>query len=104
MRADLDVPRGLQLVVCRTGQVVELSAERPVVRVGRVEDNDLVIPAMIVSKRQMQFTLIDGVACAEDLESACGTFVDGRRIIAPTKLGRGAVVSFANFDIELVER
>ncbi len=104
VRDDLLVPRGLALVVRGTGQSVEISAARPVINVGRVRGNDLVIPRGSVSKRQMRFLFIDGAVYAEDLKSSCGTFVDGRKISSRTRLGRGAVVSFADDDIELVER
>jgi pSer/pThr/pTyr-binding forkhead associated (FHA) protein len=103
-RAELQAPRGLALVVRGTGEVVEISAERPIVRVGRVADNDLVLRSGAISKRQMRFLFIDGAVYAEDLKSTCGTFVDGRKITQRTRLGRGAVVSFADFDVELVER
>jgi pSer/pThr/pTyr-binding forkhead associated (FHA) protein len=104
VRDDLHVPRGLHLVVRGSDRSVEISAARPVIRVGRVRDNDLVLPSGSVSKRQMRFVLVDGAVYAEDLKSTCGTFVDGRKITSRTRLGRGAVVSFADYDIELVER
>jgi pSer/pThr/pTyr-binding forkhead associated (FHA) protein len=100
----LEAPRGLLLVVRGTGQTVEISAARPVIHVGRVQGNDIVIPEGNVSKRQMRFVLDGGAVYAEDLKSSCGTFVDGRKISSPTRLGRGALVSFADHDIELVER
>lgn len=103
-RAPLVAPRGLALVVRDTGQTLEISATRPVIQVGRGKDNDLVVPSATVSRRQMRFLFIDGEVYAEDLQSACGTFVDGRKISASTRLGRGAVVSFADHDIELAER
>ena len=103
-RADLDARRGLALVVRGTGQAVEISAARRVVNVGRVKDNDIVLPSGNISRRQMRFVFADGAVYAEDLKSSCGTYVDGRKITSRTKLGRGAVVSFGDYDVELVER
>lgn len=100
----LEAPRGLLLVVRGTDQTVEISAARPVIRAGRVQGNDIVIPKDNVSRRQMQFIFDGGAVYAEDLGSSCGTFVDGRKISSRTRLGRGAIVSFADHDIELVER
>lgn len=104
LRDALVAPRGLQLVVRGTGQAVEISAARPVIQVGRAQDNDLVIPKGNVSKRQMRFVFEGGAVYAEDLKSSCGTFVDGRKITSRTRLGRGAVVMFGDHTIELVER
>lgn len=103
IREILEVPRALRLVVLGTGETIEISAARPEIRVGRVQGNDLVLPKGSVSKRQMRFLLEGGAVYAEDLRSACGTFVDGRKISERTRLGRGAVVSFADFHIKLVE-
>lgn len=100
----LEAPRGLLLVVRGTDQTVEISAARPVIQVGRVQGNDLVIPDGNVSRRQARFVFDGGAVYAEDLQSSCGTFVDGRKISSRTRLGRGAIVSFADHDIELIER
>lgn len=103
-RLELAAPRGLAIVVRGTDRSIEISPEKPVITVGRVQGNDLVFPDGTVSRRQLQLSLEDGAVYAEDLMSACGTFVDGRKISSRTRLGRGAVVSFANYDLELVER
>lgn len=103
-RADLDVRHRLEIVVRCTGQTVEISAARPIVNVGRATENDIVLPSDNVSRRQMRFVFADGAVYAENLGSTCGTFIDGRELTSRTQLGRGAVVSFADFDIELVER
>jgi hypothetical protein len=68
-RAELAVPRGVMLVVRGTGQSVEISAERPVIQVGRTQQgNDLVVPKGNVSRRQMRFLFVDGAVYAEDLK------------------------------------
>lgn len=103
-REPLEAPRGVLLVLRGTDQAVELSAARPVISVGRVEGNDLVIPMDNVSRRQVRFMFEGGAVYAEDLLSAGGTYLDGRKLSSRTRLGRGAVVSFGNHEIELVER
>lgn len=103
-RVDLDARRGVALVVRGTDQAVEISAARPVVNVGRIKGNDIVLPTGNVSKRQVRFVFADDAVYVEDLKSTCGTYVDGRKITSRTRLGRGAVVSFADYDLELVER
>jgi pSer/pThr/pTyr-binding forkhead associated (FHA) protein len=103
-RPELAAPRGLAIVVRGTERSVEISPEKPVITVGRGQGNDLVFPTGNVSRRQLRIKLEDGAVYAEDLQSSCGTFVDGRKISSRTRLGRGAVVSFADYDLELVER
>jgi pSer/pThr/pTyr-binding forkhead associated (FHA) protein len=103
-REPLEASGGLKLVVRGTEKAVEISAARPVVNVGRAAGNDIVLPSGNVSKRQMRFVFVDGAVYAEDLKSACGTYVDGRKIGSRTRLGRDSVVSFADYDVELVER
>lgn len=103
-RPNLTGSGGPRLVVRGTGQAVELSTAKPVVEVGRAWDNDLVLPTGNVSRRQVRFMLEDGAVYAEDLGSSGGTLVDGQQISARTRLGRGAVVSFACYELELIER
>src|SRR5262245_29967516 len=89
---ELEVSRRLTLVVRGTDQIVEISGAHPVINVGRARDNDIVLRSDNVSRRQMQFVLQDGFVIAIDLKSACGTYVDGRKIGGPVRLRRGAVV------------
>jgi pSer/pThr/pTyr-binding forkhead associated (FHA) protein len=107
-RDELAAPRGVDLVVHGhgqgAGQSVEISSTRPTINVGRVAGNDLVLPSSMLSRRQMRFVYRDGAVYAEDLGSTCGTYVDGMKIDGPTKLGRGAVVEFGDYNVELVER
>jgi len=104
VRQNLTGAGGIQLVVRGTGQAVVLTTAKPVIEVGRAWGNDLVLPTGNVSRRHVRFELEDGAVYAEDLGSSAGTLVDGQKISARTRLGRGAVVSFACYELELIER
>lgn len=58
-------------------------------RIGRVEDNDLVLVSSEVSRHHCSLVLQDGRAVVTDLGSTNGTLVEGRRIEGPTPLGHG---------------
>ena len=52
------------------------------VKIGRVADNDIVVPAsyVAVSKRHAKITQVDGAYYIEDLNSTNGTFVNDERL------------------------
>jgi DNA-binding winged helix-turn-helix (wHTH) protein len=62
--------------------------------IGRDPTADLAVPDASISRRHARITLTGRDATLEDLDSKNGTRVDGRRIDAPTPLGRRATLSF----------
>jgi DNA-binding response OmpR family regulator len=62
---------------------------KPVISIGRWEDNDVVIDDRWVSRHHAQVRREEGSYVIQDLESKNGTFVNGRRIAAPTPLADG---------------
>ena len=75
------------------------------ITLGRGTDNHITLQDNVVSRRQLAITIsAGGAVLVEDLQSACGTYVDGRSIHAPTSVGDGTVISFANFDLRIVGR
>lgn len=69
------------------GRVVALSGSEFVV--GREAGNDLVINSPSVSRRHLRIFLMGNRYMVEDLGSSNGTFVNDRRISAPTPLNSG---------------
>ncbi|MDP0397369.1 ATP-binding cassette domain-containing protein [Tsukamurella strandjordii] len=67
--------------------------------IGRTPDNDLVIPDMLVSRRHARLLTGAQGLVIEDLHSANGTQVNGRRITGPTSLRDGDVVTVGNSDL-----
>ena len=59
------------------------SAER---YLGRDEGNDIVLDDEEVSARHARVTFAEGVFLVEDLQTTNGTFVNGERILEPTRL------------------
>jgi S-DNA-T family DNA segregation ATPase FtsK/SpoIIIE len=72
------------------GTTVEVTGPRFVI--GRDDECDLVLDDDKVSRRHAALTLTDGGATLEDLDSANGTFVNGRRIHEPTELRPGDLI------------
>jgi len=75
-----------------TGRVVQLGDG---VVVGR-EGCEVVLPDPEVSRRHAELTVVDDLPTVTDLGSTNGTWVNGRRITAPTPIGPGDVLRFGN--------
>ncbi|OGO37298.1 MAG: hypothetical protein A2W35_02290 [Chloroflexi bacterium RBG_16_57_11] len=67
----------------------EVSLSKPEFVVGRELGNDLVIASPSVSRRHLRIFLQGSQYLIEDLGSANGTFINNRRISAPTPLQSG---------------
>jgi hypothetical protein len=72
----------------------------PVVNIGRGDDMDMVIDNSSVSRRQAQIRHEpDGRWIVQDLDSANGTFLNGRRLTGPAPLTLGDEISFGKFSV-----
>jgi hypothetical protein len=74
----------------------------PEVSVGRVQGNAVVLPSGEISKRQCRIVFKDGQAIVVDTGSACGTYVDGRKIRGPTVLRDGSVIYAGDWQLRVV--
>ena len=72
------------------GQEFELVKDEFVI--GRVEGNDLVIAEPSVSRRHARLLRQGSQVLLEDLGSSNGTFINGKRLIAPTPLMPGDIL------------
>lgn len=64
---------------------------------GRLSECDIQLSQGLPSRRHGQVTLVDGLAWAEDLGSANGTWVNGERIVGKVRLKPGDLI---RFDVE----
>ncbi|MDY0810695.1 FHA domain-containing protein [Kitasatospora purpeofusca] len=76
--------------------------------IGRDEPDCAAIPGLPgldqLSRHHARLRWIDGALYVEDLRSTNGTFVDGRRIEEPTRIGPGCRLRFAlDLDVQVVE-
>jgi pSer/pThr/pTyr-binding forkhead associated (FHA) protein len=62
-------------------------------RIGRSSEAERPLPMIFVSRFHCRLTLQNGEIYLEDLQSANGTFVNRKRITAPTKLTHGDDIS-----------
>lgn len=99
-----DVAPHLRAMAGNTGlyQVAKMPA-RPVgtgqMTIGRTPDNDIAIGDMLVSRRHARLLTGPQGLVIEDLGSANGTQVNGRRIAGPTPLRDGDLVTVGNSDL-----
>jgi len=71
----------------QNGQVIELKADK--ITVGRGETNDVVLNDMTISKHHALLSVEGSVLVVRDLASTNGTFVNGKKVTAPTPLKPG---------------
>ncbi|MEV0189887.1 FHA domain-containing protein [Kitasatospora purpeofusca] len=76
--------------------------------IGRDEPDCAAVPGLAgldqLSRHHARLRWIDGALYVEDLGSTNGTFVDGRRIEGPTRIGPGHRLRFAlDLDVQVVE-
>ncbi len=67
-----------------------------VTRIGRALDNEIVVSHSSISRYHSSIENSDGVFAVRDLNSQNGTFVGGRRVTEPTRIGDGDTVRFGD--------
>jgi hypothetical protein len=75
--------------------------DRTEISVGRVEGNDLVLPDGNVSKRHARLLYRDGRFVVTDLQSANGTYVNGRKITQATIVREGDKIYIGAFMLRI---
>ena len=83
------------------GDSKDLSFDKTEIRVGRVRDNDIVLPKGNVSKHHCRLLLQNGQLVVEDLGSTNGTYVNGRKIAEVTSVGTADKVFVGDFVIRV---
>jgi hypothetical protein len=86
-------------LVSADGKRFALAPGQPI-RIGRGDDNDLVIPDKSVSRHHATIIVKDGRCLVRDLESVNGTFLAGRKINDAT-LADGDAVRFGDVEFRL---
>ncbi len=92
-------PRSLQINRPDASTQV-FTMEKPVVKIGRTDDNDLILadPDRSVSRRHASITNEpDSPAVLSDLSSANGTFVNGRPVTGPVRLRSDDSIAIGKF-------
>lgn len=98
------VPVGATLVLRRGNRPEEvIPVQKARVIVGRTEGADIVVPDDVLSRRQCAFDFSTGEVVIQDLNSTCGTYVNGESVGygGGRALRAGDVVSMANVQFEL---
>lgn len=82
----------VRLVVEQGGRRTVMKLRPPAAVLGRARGNTVRIPSAEVSRRHCRLLLKDGLVTLEDLDSANGTFLNGRRIKAPETVHPGDAI------------
>jgi pSer/pThr/pTyr-binding forkhead associated (FHA) protein/NADPH-dependent 2,4-dienoyl-CoA reductase/sulfur reductase-like enzyme len=77
-------------------------ALKSVTRIGRMPENDLVLGDPDVSGQHAQIRLDPSGFVLEDLKSRNGTYLNGARIAAPSRLASGALIKIGGTQIQFV--
>jgi len=80
-----------------------VAVKSSVVFVGRLNSNDLVLDSVDVSSRHCRLKIVGKNLEIEDLKSANGIFIDGKKLDRAGKVGLDEAVSIGSFDIFLTE-
>lgn len=70
--------------------------------IGRASNSDRPMPMIFISRYHCRMSLRDHEVVIEDLESSNGTFVNGKRIAAPTPIHHNDEVSFGPLAFRVV--
>jgi len=79
----------------------EFEVEADAITIGRASDNLVVLDEKSVSRYHARIVSANGRAVLEDLDSRNRTQVEGLKVMRPTELGDGAVVSFGDVMAEV---
>ena len=107
LRFDLvgGVPRGVVLVLwtVRSGtrsKETIIPIDKPYVVVGRVEPADIVVESDVLSRKHCGLDFRSGEAVLEDLDSSCGTYLNGEQI-QRVALRAGDEISMGNHVMQI---
>jgi adenylate cyclase len=97
--------KGSLLVYMADGSTQAYTLDKPVLKVGRAPDNDIVLvdPERSVSRWHAAISIGTGGVSIEDLNSSNGTFVDGKLVRGQVRLKPGGMVSLGGFKIRLLD-
>ncbi len=91
------MPKLTVLLGRKTIQVHDI--DKPVIRIGREEEMDVIIDNPSVSRKHAEIRQEGQEWVVEDLGSSNGTFIEGNRIEGPAPLDVGTEVSMGKFSI-----
>jgi serine phosphatase RsbU (regulator of sigma subunit) len=83
-----------KLILLQQGQAIPFELTKAEIVLGRLPECDIQLNSNMVSRRHAQVRQRDGGFFVEDLGSGNGTFVNGQKIEAPTRLKTGDRVKF----------
>ena len=90
------------VVVVRSKQETRtFEYDQGVITIGRSDVNDIVLPTGKVSKRHARLDVTPHGLVLTDLKSTNGTYLNGRKVIAPVLVGEGDHIHVGEFSVEV---
>ncbi len=80
----------------------ECAFDKEEIRVGRAEENEVVLPQRSVSRHHATVRTEDEVPVVEDADSRNDTEVDGQVITSPTPISDGSILSFGDVTVQVL--
>lgn len=75
--------------------------DQPVITIGRADVNDIVLPTAKVSKRHAKLEATSQGLILTDIKSTNGTYLNGRKVLAPTLVGDSDRIHVGEFVIKV---
>jgi pilus assembly protein CpaF len=91
------------LVADKTADTRRLDFDKDEITIGRVDDNDIVLPRGNVSKKHTRFVQKGGRVIVVDLKSTNGTFVNGKKLLAPQVISGEDQVAIGDYTLTLAD-
>lgn len=85
------------IVTQKGGPTRRLEFEKDEITIGRMDENDICLPAGNVSKKHTRIFFKEGKFIVVDLKSTNGTFVNGKKIVAPQVLKEQDQVAIGDY-------
>jgi len=94
------------LTGCLPGQsgLSQTTVQKSPFLIGRDPNADLVLPSRSVSKRHAEISAVESALILRDLTSTNGSYVNGRRITAPTPIHENDLIQLADMEFRLGRR
>lgn len=95
----------MKVVVTQRGRpYAEVLPDKSQIHVGRTNGNEVQLANGTISRRQMVISFDPRGVIVADMQSSCGTYIDGRMIGKPTIVPEGAMIRCGDFELRIVPR
>lgn len=91
------------LIAEKDGDSRRLDFDKDEITIGRIDENDVVLPRGNISKRHTRLVRKDGRIVVADLQSTNGTFVNGQKLAAPQVITGSDRIFVGDFIVSVLD-